>query len=186
MLKLLKDRICKATSERMQPIMKGTIIIKSRRQPKNLKRLLTSAAFQTSSSETNSVKKCDNKKCKCCDHIQTTTSIDFESGYTFHINDNMDCNSRNLIYVITCTGCGGQYIGETGDILRNRVRVHRQQIKDPNTRMLKLSEHIDNCSTQDPVFLICPFYKLRDEDVILRREKEQYFINKFKPKLNNL
>ena len=58
----------------------------------------------------------------------------------------MNCTSTNLIYVITCAGRGHNYIGETGDVLRNRVTVHKQQIRDPHTRMLGVSKHIDECA----------------------------------------
>ena len=51
----------------------------------------------------------------------------------------MNCTSTNLVYVITCAGCGQNYIGETGDVLRNRVTVHKQQIRDPDTRTLGVS-----------------------------------------------
>ena len=66
----------------------------------------------------------------------------------------MSCTSNNLIYVITCVGCGKNYIGETGDVLRNRVTVHKQQIRDPR-------KHIDECATGlAPQFTIFPFYKI--------------------------
>ena len=41
----------------------------------------------------------------------------------------MDCDSRNLIYCIVCRGCGEKYIGQTGDVIRNRVK--RPQTTDP-------------------------------------------------------
>ena len=50
-----------------------------------------------------------------------------------------------------CKGCGEEYIGETGNYLRKRVSVHNQQIRDPSTRMLHVSEHISTCANrQDP------------------------------------
>ena len=44
------------------------------------------------------------------------------------------------------------YIGETGDVLRIRVTVHKQQITDPHTRMLGVSKHIDECAAVHRVF----------------------------------
>ena len=98
----------------------------------------------------------------------------------------MNCNSCNLLYILTCSGCGKQYIGETGDVLRNRIRVHRQQIRNPNVRMLKVSSHIDNCALNEPKFTVFPFYKCTTDDTLMRRQKESYFINKFKPSLNEI
>ena len=46
----------------------------------------------------------------------------------------LDCDSRNVIYCFVCSGCGQKYtcIGQTGDILRNRVTV---QTQDEDKRM---------------------------------------------------
>ena len=41
-----------------------------------------------------------------------------------------------------CSGCGEENIGKTGNHLRIRVTVYNQQIRDPRTRMLHVSEHI--------------------------------------------
>ena len=53
--------------------------------------------------------------------------------------------------------CKEYYIGQTGDKLRNRRTVHAQQIRDPSTRQLPLSEHIDICCRTDPKFTV--FYE---------------------------
>ena len=44
----------------------------------------------------------------------------------------MSCNSFNVIYVVICSDCLEEYIGETGvgkARLKDRVRVYRQHIK---------------------------------------------------------
>ena len=64
----------------------------------------------------------------------------------FRIKHSMNCTSTNLIYAITCAGCGHNYIGETGDVLRYRVTVHKQQFRDPQIRMLGVRKHIDECA----------------------------------------
>ena len=53
---------------------------------------------------------------------------------------------KNFIYDIKFSGCGEEYIGESGNSLHERVTVQNQQIRDPQTRMLKVSEHKDNCA----------------------------------------
>ncbi|MEW8512949.1 MAG: GIY-YIG nuclease family protein [Candidatus Thiodiazotropha sp.] len=97
----------------------------------------------------------------------------------------MSCEVKNLIYVIRCGGCHEEYIGETGDTLRHRVTVHKQQIRDASTRMLYVSGHIDHCARNKPIkFKIWPLYKMQSDNAALRKMKEQFFINLFKPKLN--
>ena len=64
----------------------------------------------------------------------------------------MTCISKNLVYCITCAGCNKYYIGQTGDCLRNRVTVHRQQINHPELRQIDLSGHLATCAKgRDPV-----------------------------------
>ena len=175
-----------STSSNMRKVMDKTKIVRSFRQPPNLKKLLTSAKFNLSGQSDNTgVRKCTDKRCKCCPHMKVGKTCIFENGTTFEIKSNMDCNSKCLLYVITCSGCNGQYIGETGDVLRNRVRVHRQHIRDPKTRILNVSEHIATCSNDTLNFTIVPFYKMNTDCTITRREKEDYFIKKFNPSLNN-
>ena len=83
---------------------------------------------------------------------------------------------------MTCLKCNAQYIGETGNELKTRMTVHRQQIRDANLRVLKVSKHMFDCGKGFTVF---PFYKLHPNvSTVDRRNKEQYFIGLFKPTLN--
>ena len=43
----------------------------------------------------------------------------------------IDCNSANVIYLITCSNCNLQYVGETVQRLNQRFNKHRQGIKSP-------------------------------------------------------
>ena len=61
------------------------------------------------------------------------------------MNANMSCDSKNAICVINCPGCKEFYIGETGNTLGARVRVHKQHINTPEYRQIALSEHLDVC-----------------------------------------
>ena len=98
---------------------------------------------------------------------------------TFRVKHSMNCTSTNLIYVITCAGCGHNYTEETGDVLRNRVTVHKQQIRDPHTRMLGVSKHIDECAAGlTSQFTIFPFYKILTTSEGIRKNKERLFILK--------
>ena len=60
----------------------------------------------------------------------------------------MSCNSFNVIHVVICPGCLEEYIGEMGvgkATLRDRVRVYRQHIKQPEHQKLKVKKHIQFC-----------------------------------------
>ena len=97
----------------------------------------------------------------------------------------MTCEVKNVVYCMKCRGCDEEYIGETENYLRRRVTVHNQQIRDPKTRMLFVSEHLSLCAHQmNPKFYILPFYKMYLHSTSLRRAKENYFIKLLKPQLN--
>jgi hypothetical protein len=98
-----------STSNDMRKVMDKTKILRSFRQPPNLKKILTSAKFNAAGQSSNTgVRQCTDKRCKCCPHIQVGKTCLFENGTTFEIKSNMDCNSKCLLYVITCSGCNGQ------------------------------------------------------------------------------
>ena len=169
------------TDETMSKIFKNRKFINSRRQPKNLRRILTKSSFKETTEF--HVTKCQDPRCGTCPYIRQGQSFNF-NGKQFTVNNNMSCQTRNVIYVITCSGCGELYIGETGSTLRERIRVHKQQINVPQYRKLKVSEHLDVCGKR--TFTVFPFYKLHNSNTIERRDKERHFIRTFKPKLNSL
>ena len=84
--------------------------------------------------------------CGVCEHLITENEFVFQCGKTFNVKTTISCEVRNLIYVIRCGGCQEEYIGETGDTLRHRLTVHRQQIQDASTRVIYVSGHIANCA----------------------------------------
>ena len=95
----------------------------------------------------------------------------------------MSCDVKNVVYIIKCRGCGGEYIGETKE-LRKRMSLHRNHIRDPNRRILRVSEHIANCVDQEPKFFVFPIYKMRTDSTAERRLKEKEYIKLLKPTLN--
>ena len=89
------------------------------------------------------------------------------------------------VFLTSWNTCGS--VGETGDVLRNRVTVHKQQIRDPHTRMLGVGKHIDECAAGlTPQFTIFPFYKILSPSEGMRKNKERFFSLKYKPVLNDM
>ena len=100
-------------------------LIQSRRQPSNLKKILTKAELTL---RLPIVSQCGDKRCECCKHLLLSDHYVFkEVNYKFTLKTPMTCDSANLIYVLICSGCNGEYIGETGinkQKLRDKVRVY--------------------------------------------------------------
>ena len=159
----------------MRNILSKHKILKSKRQPYYLKRLLTKAKF--TSNDTCEVRKSTRPNCGLCTYLLEGNLFAFNCGMNFKIHENMSCDVKKLIYVMKCRGCGDEYIGETGNYLRKRVTVRNQQIRNPRTRILQVSAHIDTCANNTfPTYYIFPFYKMYSDRSTLQRAKENFFI----------
>ena len=167
----------------MQSIINNTRYIKSKRQLPNLKRLLTRSEFNDIEN-TPVVERCGEPRCSLCNFLIEGTTFQLKNKI-FHVKESMDCRVSNVLYVLVCNGCKEFYIGQTGDKLRNRRTVHDQKIRDPSTRQIPLSAHIDKCSKIFPKYSIFPFYKFHNNNISARLSKEKYFISIFQPKLNH-
>lgn len=95
--------------------------------------------------ETPDVRKCQKPRCATCPYLQEGHQFEFKNGRNFNIHSSITCESSHLIYVITCAGCGENYIGQTGDTLRHRMTVHRQQIRETKYQCTAVSGHLRNC-----------------------------------------
>ena len=62
------------------------------------------------------------KNCLTCKYISDgqTSYIFHATGETRPITNHIDCNSKNVIYMIQCNHCSKQYIGETKRRLKDR------------------------------------------------------------------
>ena len=130
------------------------------------------------------VKRCI-KGCTFCDYILEGSSYTLKNGKTVHTNGNFECSSRNLIYVVICCGCNEFYIGETGDKLKSRFAVHRQQGKSTATlKAVSADQHFRICGKNE--YGVFPFYRPRTNSLVRRRVHERSWIDKLHPKLNGL
>ena len=73
--------------------------------------------------------RCGNN-CITCHYITDgRTNYTFSTtGETRTIPDHIDCNSKNLIYMVHCLRCNKQYIGETKRRLKDRFNEHRRPV----------------------------------------------------------
>ncbi|OCT92649.1 hypothetical protein XELAEV_18015707mg [Xenopus laevis] len=60
------------------------------------------------------------------------------------------CGSRRLVYLITCLKCQKQYVGCTSRTLKERIREHLSQIKNPKTiEKSNITRHFSRCNGSD-------------------------------------
>ena len=69
---------------------------------------------------------CNKPRCEICKHI--TKTHQFESSFTKRIYSirpqNLNCASKNVVYLFTCKTCHKQYTGSTEEF-RSRVNNYR-------------------------------------------------------------
>ena len=88
MFKVILDNVpILKEDDKMRNILTKYKLIKSKRQPYNLKRLLTKAKF--TSNNTPKVTKCNKPTCGLCIHLLEGHSFTFRCGKKFTIHENM-------------------------------------------------------------------------------------------------
>ena len=129
--------------------------------------------------------------CKLCSNLSTKDTFVRSSTHRIYQSvipsdvSSLDCNSSNVIYLITCQKCCLQYVGETAQKIRERFRHHRGCINHPekdNTCRI-LSEHFSKGACRNAKYSVHIIEKLpgdgRSDDgsidpgmTNLRRKKE--------------
>ena len=151
------------------------------RQAPNLERLLCKSKFMPVEEHFH-VNFC-GKNCICCPYLLKAPSYLFKRmSKDFFRKNNFNCESRNLIYVVICQGCQEEHISETGCLVKERISVYRHHIRQPQYQQIKVEEHLRFSSSGE--FQMFPFLQIKQENKLLRKAYEDYFIDRFKPLLN--
>ena len=119
------------------------------RRQKNLKEMLAPSSYSKSvNSQVNIITPCNS--CDICKHYlvaekKFTSKV---TGKTYFIKGDLSCNSKNVIYLITCDKCKDEYISSAVDF-KPRFRLHKSKIKTRKERC-GTSRHFNEkylCST---------------------------------------
>ena len=101
------------------------------RRCNNLRDILVKAKHRRPPPKTPGAFRCNRNRCKTCPFITEGTEF-----YTFFstnehrsIRHHITCSSSNHIYMIQCSKCKVQYIGETKRHLSDRFGEHRREIE---------------------------------------------------------
>ena len=92
--------------------------------------------------------KCD-KKCKTCSMFlyEGQYAWSHNTNDKFRINKKMNCESKNIIYIINDNTCKTSYTGYTTNTLKNRFANHKSHIKK-NVKSCEIAIHIiDSANT---------------------------------------
>ena len=118
---------------------------------------------------------CGSKRCMTCTH-HASSSKSFTStttGQTFLVSGNVNCGSRNIIYLVTCNKCKLQYVGETGRELRQRVVDHRSAIR--THKNTPVGVHFNEIGHSMLDFSVTAIEKLTDNTPLARKQREEFW-----------
>lgn len=98
-------------------LLKDSNIISAYRRNKNLKDMLVRATL----------KPLQRTKSKVLENVfkNLTFVKNHTNGKTIQINQRFYPQSKNFIYIIVCSKCGKQYVGETGNTSATRIWQHK-------------------------------------------------------------
>ena len=165
-----------SSSPRCANVFKATPLVSFRRT-NNLSNLLVSAKLPN---PTHNTFLCGDN-CLTCNYITDgRTSYTFHStGETRHITHHIDCNSKNVIYMVHCNRCHKQYIGETKRRLKDRFNEHCRPV-DKQTNRSKpttVSEHFLSNDHNASDMLLIPLELIKSNRDSVRKAREAYLID---------
>ena len=151
------------------PITENIKFITAFKNSKNLKQSLVRSKF-LEEKEGGAFVGCSAARCLSCRlHAPPSKTCKIShNGVPFKIQGTITCDSKNVLYIITCDKCQKQYVGETGRNIRDRLNNHKSDIK--NKKPTPVAVHFNQqghsvfCLKITPVLII--------ENVFERKKKE--------------
>ena len=158
------------------------------RRPQNIRdKIVRSKIPSTSKRNKRSVpgmKKCNN--CSICPFVKEGKSVQSTfSKCTVDINTSVNCQTRNILYCISCEKCSLQYIGESERSLKERFSEHRGYVVN-NLKNKATGEHYNKKGHKVSDMKITIIEKIFSLDPAVRKEREKFYINKFNTKYKGL
>ena len=153
------------------------------RRPKSLRGFMVRARLKPNSDHDNQNGKCrpcGRKRCQCCKMITpAAVTVKSSSGTTVRMNQNTDCTTEKVVYLISCSSCNKQYVGDTKGPLNKRMNDHRHDRRHRRFYRSPTAEHF--CSA-DLDFLshasvYCPEHNKECSDST-RKLCESYWIRR--------
>ena len=112
---------------------------------RNLKNILIKSSLSAQSSRQFGCFRCNEENCPLCQWgwlTEGTRIVSMENGKSFNVRGHLTCQSPHVIYVVSCTRCGMQGVGETFDAVeRVQSYVHAASALDHGTGNTAIHKH---------------------------------------------
>ena len=119
--------------------------------------------------------RCSRTGCVTCAHTNPDPFIVGPSGYV-NVSRKFTCESKFVVYVISCKRCGGIYVGETGERLGDRFQSHRWDVTRyatiPIERHTVVSDHFnDGDHNVDDMLVSAVYHRKNKQDLRFTEQK---------------
>ena len=118
--------------------------------------------------------KCNN--CVICPYVKTGKTVkSAASNLTVDINRPVNCQTKNMLYCISCDKCTMQYIGESERSLQERFSEHRGYVNNGHVSKAT-GEHFSQKGHKLSDMRVTVLEKIFSTDPAGRKEREKLFI----------
>lgn len=120
---------------------------------------------------------CNGSRCLACRlHVKPQdTFVSNTYGSSFHIRISLNCRTTNVVYLITCSRCNKQYVGETGRCLGDRLTDHRSNIKAKKLTPIALHFNEPEHSFNDLTAVAIEKIENAPNALLRRRQREKFW-----------
>ena len=105
--------------------------------------------------------------------------------YATEINAEVNCQTKNIIYLIGCQKCQEQYVGETSRSLQDRFSEHLGYVKNKHLNKAT-GEHFNIKGHNQSDMKISIIEKLHSSSEQYRKQREKMFIAKLNTKYKGM
>ena len=125
----------------MSGIFQRKKLVKSMNQILNLGMLLCRSKFE-SQHKNHEVKNCGKNSTSCPYLLKALLCQCKRVKKNFLLKNSFNCESSNLIYVVICQEYKEEYIGETDCLVKERINIYRQHIRQSQYQQMAVEEHL--------------------------------------------
>ena len=130
------------------------------------------------------MKKCN--KCPICPFIEVGKKVKATANnFTVDINASVNCQTKNVIYLVGCHKCPAQYVGQTERTLQTRFSEHKGYVA--NNKLHKATgSHFNSKGHKISDMKVTIIEKVYNKQEQFRLEREKMFIQDMNTKYKGL
>ena len=115
-------------------------------------------------------------KCTVCPFLEASKTFkSTHTGTKYNITGMFSCNTNGVVYMLTCSYCNKQYVGETGRKLKERIKEH---ITNRNNNEKTIGTHYNLPGHQKAYFKVQILERVIPNTKFYRLERESFWMKK--------